>query len=117
MRSAYPHFPDSCCTGACLLLLEKVPTLRLAEGTYDDGFIEHDGTLSGPCGHTWLVCNDGTIIDPTLGQFDEGEPFRIVTQDMPQYAFYEEAPPSKETERYHARVREEVKNLLKIGAG
>lgn len=90
-ENKWPGFPKNCCGLAVEALLptleQQFPShgFRRVHGYYRMA-ISQDGHRWR--GHTWIEAGDGTIIDPTLGQFIGGTAARIVRPTSSLYQNY-----------------------------
>lgn len=82
-RMLWPGFPYGCCVEASMILHAALDStyvnaqVRTRSGKYD-------GRL-----HQWIEASDGTIIDPTLGQFVGGPALHIIAPDDVRYGKFE----------------------------
>jgi hypothetical protein len=89
LRKELEGWPHHSCFDTCATIEEDI---RKAFPSYD--FRTREGYFYDPerqeyChGHMWLQAHDGTIIDPTAGQFLGGHPLRVFEPDDPATELY-----------------------------
>lgn len=105
-KKVYDYYPDSCCSSSSLYLLDKMSGLRLVSGYFDDR------SPDGRCHHTWLVAEDGCIVDLTIGQFlPNGLMADVITPTDSRFAYFNERNNlDDDMTDYYADIRNELIN-------
>jgi hypothetical protein len=85
LKKAVPSYPDGCCTWASNIVVRVLLGAQIGAVSLSVRPGRYDGRP-----HTWILASDGTIIDPTLGQFVGGDALHIVTRDDDRYSKYVE---------------------------
>jgi hypothetical protein len=92
LRSIYSGWPSKSCFDTCSSILRDLqgalPLIELCKGYFYDSREDAQGGRIGATRHCWLGLQDGTIIDPTAGQFLGGAPLRVFGPDADEQELY-----------------------------
>lgn len=112
LRKELQNWPYESCFDTCITieadLVKAFPAYRFRcrDGYFYDPSWEDYGH-----GHFWIQGKDGTIVDPTVGQFIGGIPLRIFEPDHPACELYQDKESVEVTKAQAKRLKRVLMEL------